>query len=209
MILSDVIAIFLWTRLREKAFMKKVFKYTAIIIAVFVADFISKAALLSFLAAKYGDMVYDAHKICAKCHIEGIFVPWKYIIGGDWGISNLFNIQFVWNSGISFSAFNGVMPVIISCVTSVIIAYLLYYLFKRANEYECLPIAMIIGGAIGNLVDRIRFGAVADFIQWHIGGLWTFPAIFNVGDVFITFGVILYFLNMIIARRRCLKKCKG
>ena len=184
--------------------MKKFLKYIVIIVITFMADFFSKAGLLSFLAAKYGDMVYDPNIICAKCHIEGIFVPWKYIIGGDFGISNLFNIQFVWNRGISFSAFNGVMPVIISCLTSVIIAYLVYYLFKKASDYERLPIAMIIGGAIGNLVDRIRFGAVADFIQWHIGGIWTFPAIFNIGDVFITFGVVLYFINLFMARRRCI-----
>jgi signal peptidase II len=81
-------------------------------------------------------------------------------------------------------------------------------LFKRALSYERLPIAMIIGGAIGNLVDRVRFGAVADFIQWHIGGLWTFPAIFNVGDMFITFGVILYLINMFINRKKCIRNLK-
>ena len=100
------------------------------------------------------------------------------------------------------------MPVILSCLTSIIIAYLLYYLFKKSLPYERLPLAMIIGGAFGNLIDRIRFGAVADFIQWHIGGLWTFPAIFNVGDVFITFGVILYLINMFINRKRCLRNIK-
>ena len=145
--------------------MRKILKYIVVIAVVFLVDFFSKAALLSFLAAKYGGMVYKPNLVCAKCHIEGIFVPWKYIIGGDFGLSNLFNIQFVWNRGISFSAFNNVMPVIISCLTSIIIAYLLYYLFKKANDYERMPIAMIIGGAIGNLVDRIRFGAVADFIN--------------------------------------------
>ena len=89
---------------------------------------------------------------------------------------------------------------------AIIIFGLLYYLFKKSQAYERLPIAFIIGGALGNLIDRLRFGAVADFILWHIGGLWTFPAIFNVGDVFITFGVILYLINMLIARKKCLKK---
>ena len=189
--------------------MKKFLKYIAVILIAFCADFFSKAGLLGFLAAKYGDMVYDADKICAKCHIEGIFVSWKYILGGDYGLSNLFNIQFVWNRGISFSAFNSVMPVLLSCITAIIIAYLLYYLFKKSFTYERLPIAMIIGGALGNLVDRVRFGAVADFIQWHIGGLWRFPAIFNVGDIFITFGVILYLINMFIHRRHCLNNIKS
>ena len=189
--------------------MKKFFKYIAIIVIIFLADFFSKAYLLTFLAAKYGDMVYDPNVICAKCNIEGIFVSWKYILGGDYGLSNLFNIQFVWNKGVSFSAFYSVLPMIISCITTVIIAYLCYYLFKKAFVYERLPIAMIIGGAIGNLIDRIRFGAVVDFIQWHIGGWWTFPAIFNVGDIFITFGVILYLINLFINRRRCINNIKG
>ena len=188
--------------------MKKFLKYIAIIIFVFIADFFSKMALLNFLAAKYGPNMYDSNFVCAKCHIEGIFAPWKYILGNDFGISNLFNIQFVWNRGVSFSAFNNVMPTIISIITAIIIAYLIYYLFKKALDYERLPIAMIVGGALGNLIDRIRFGAVADFIQWHIGGLWTFPAIFNVGDMFITFGVILYFINIILARRRCMRNIK-
>jgi len=189
--------------------MKKFFKYIAVIIIAFVIDFVSKAFLLTFLANKYGDMVYNPNVICAKCNIEGVFVSWKYILGGDYGLSNLFNIQFVWNRGVSFSVFNNVMPMIISVITAIIILYLCYYLFKKTAEYERFPIAMIIGGAIGNLVDRVRFGAVADFIQWHIGGLWTFPAIFNIGDVFITFGVILYFINLFVARRRCMQNIKG
>ena len=95
------------------------------------------------------------------------------------------------------------MPIILSVLTALIIAWLLYYMFKKSCNYELLPLAFIIGGALGNLVDRLRFGAVADFIQWHIGGLWTFPAIFNVGDVFITFGVCLYLINMFINRHKC------
>ena len=186
--------------------MKKFFKYIAVIIAVFVADFLSKAYLLNFFANKWGDSVYDPNLICAKCRINGIVASWADIIGGDYGLSNLFNIHFVWNRGVSFSAFNFVMPVILSVLMAIIIFGLLYYLFKKSQAYERLPLAFIIGGALGNLIDRIRFGAVADFIQWHIGGLWTFPAIFNVGDVFITFGVILYLINMLIARKKCLKK---
>lgn len=188
--------------------MKKFLKYIAIIGIAFVADFFSKTALLGFLAAKYGNMVYDANKICAKCDIEGIFVSWKYILGGDTWLSNLFNIQFVWNHGISFSALNSIMPIVLILFGAIIISYLFYYLFFKAARYEKLAISMIIGGALGNLVDRIRFGAVADFIQWHIGGLWTFPAIFNVGDMFITFGVIIYLINLFRNRKCCMCDCK-
>ena len=185
--------------------MKKFIKYASIILLVFAADFFSKQYLLDLLANKYGEMVYNPNLICAKCNINGVIVSWRDMIGGDYGLSNLFNIHFIWNRGVSFSAFNFVMPIILSVLTAIIIAWLIYYLFNKALVYERLPIALIVGGALGNLCDRIRFGAVADFIQWHIGGLWTFPAIFNIGDVFITFGVCLYLINMFISRKKCLR----
>ena len=186
--------------------MKKYIKYISIILLCFAADFFSKKYLLDLLAAKYGDSVYNPDVICAKCNINGIIASWNDIIGGDYGLSNLFNIHFIWNRGVSFSAFNFVTPIVLTVFIALIVAWLIYYLFQKALVYERLPIAMIVGGALGNLCDRIRFGAVADFIQWHIGGLWTFPAIFNVGDMFITFGVCLYIINMLINRKKCLQK---
>lgn len=188
--------------------MKKFLKYIAIIVLVFAADFLSKQYLLNLLVNKYGDVILDPNAICAKCNINGVIASWSDIIGGDYGLSNLFNIHFIWNRGVSFSAFNFMMPIILSVLTGGIIVWLAYYLFKKSSVYERLPLAFIIGGAIGNLVDRIRFGAVADFIQWHIGGLWTFPAIFNVGDMFITFGVILYIINLFIQRKKCIRSFK-
>ena len=188
--------------------MKKFLKYIIIIVLVFIADFLSKSWLLNFFANKWGDSVFDPNIICAKCRINGIVASWYDLIGGDYGLSNLFNIHFIWNRGVSFSAFNFVMPIILSVLTAIIILWLLYYLFKKSVVYERLPIAFIVGGAIGNLCDRIRFGAVADFIQWHIGGLWTFPAIFNIGDVFITFGVILYLINMFVNRNKCIRNLR-
>ena len=145
--------------------MKKFLKYIAIILLVFAADFFSKKYLLDLLANKYGDMIFDPNVICAKCNINGVIASWRDIIGGDYGLSNLFNIHFIWNRGVSFSAFNFIMPVILSIVTALIILWLIYYTVKKSVVYERLPLAFIIGGAIGNLFDRVRFGAVADFIQ--------------------------------------------
>ena len=79
--------------------------------------------------------------------------------------------------------------------------------FKNAKSYERVPLALIAGGAIGNLIDRIRFGAVVDFLDFHIGG-WHWPA-FNIADICITVGVGLYLLNWYMARRKCLKSVKG
>lgn len=75
---------------------------------------------------------------------------------------------------------------------------------RRAAANERTALALILGGALGNLIDRIRFGAVVDFLDFHLASLhW--PA-FNVADVCICLGVGLYILNWFIARRRCAGK---
>ena len=130
-------------------------------------------------------------------------VPVPYLMAH---VTNFFNIVFTWNPGASFSLLRGVgeyAPMIIIVATAVIVGFLGHYLVRCACRYEQAPLAMIIGGALGNLIDRIRFGAVIDFLDFHIGGLhW--PA-FNVGDIFITCGVALYIINYIINRRRCMR----
>lgn len=125
-------------------------------------------------------------------------------------VTNFFNVVFTWNPGTAFSLFRAMgdrAPIAMIIITAAIIGFILYYLVRRAKKYEVVPLTLIVGGAIGNLVDRVRFGAVVDFLDFHIGGLhW--PS-FNVADIFITFGVLLYILNWWIARRRCLKNLKG
>lgn len=124
-------------------------------------------------------------------------------------VTNFFNIVFTWNPGTAFSMFRGLgdsAPIIMILLTGIVIAWLAYYLFARARSYERAPMICILGGALGNLVDRIRFGAVIDFLDLHIGALhW--PS-FNVADIFITIGVLWYVLNWYLARRICLKNIK-
>jgi len=62
----------------------------------------------------------------------------------------------------------------------------------------CLAMAMIMGGALGNVIDRIRFGAVVDFVQWHVAGYY-WPA-FNVADSAITVGVVLLVVESLFSR---------
>ena len=134
-------------------------------------------------------------------------VPVPYLMAH---VFDFFNIVFTWNPGTSFSLFRALgesAPLILVVATGVIIGAILYYLFKKAKGYERVPLALIAGGAIGNLIDRVRFGAVVDFLDFHIGG-WHWPA-FNVADICITVGVGLYLLNWYIARRKCIKSVKG
>jgi signal peptidase II len=106
-----------------------------------------------------------------------------------------------------FRALGESAPIVLVAFTGIVIGLIAHYLFTRAKSYERVPLALIVGGALGNLLDRIRFGAVIDFLDFHIGGMhW--PA-FNVADICIVVGVGLYLLNMYMARRACIKLTKG
>ncbi len=156
----------------------------------------------------------------AKCFLLFLITGSAFVYGPAWTVvpvpylmrhvTNFFNIVFTWNPGTAFSMFRGLgdnMPIVMVVATGIIIAILLYYLLRRAKSYERTPLIFIVGGALGNLIDRIRFGAVIDFLDFHIGGAhW--PA-FNIADSFITIGVCLYILNWWLARRKCLNNIKG
>lgn len=133
-------------------------------------------------------------------------VPVPYLMAH---VFDFFNVVFTWNFGTSFSMFRALgeaTPIIMIIATSIIIGALMYYLFTHAKKYETIPLALVCGGALGNLVDRIRFGAVVDFLDFHVGG-WHWPA-FNVADVCIVLGVGLYLFNLYLARQKCLKSIK-
>ena len=170
----------------------KILKYLAIIIGVILLDQLTKGILLYLITG-------TVPAFGAAWEV----VPVPYLMTQ---ICDFFNIVFTWNPGASFSMLRAVgeaAPMIIIVITGFIIGFIGYYLFARAKSYERVPLALIIGGALGNLIDRIRFGAVIDFLDFHVGG-WHWPA-FNVADICIVVGVGLFLLNWYLARRRCLK----
>ncbi len=120
----------------------------------------------------------------------------KYILlemldGYNYEINNHLNIVSVWNKGISFGLFRDFeyANYIFLSLSATIIMILLFLLRKDMKHwYISVPIAMIIGGAVGNMIDRIMYGAVYDFIDVHGHGVhW--PA-FNIADSFVCLGVI-------------------
>ena len=103
---------------------------------------------------------------------------------------NFLNIYFIWNEGIAFGLLNFDNDLIYNSITLLIILIsltILYLAFKNRN-YTGYFFAMILGGSLGNLFDRIKFSAVPDFIDIHIGNYHWF--IFNVADIFISLGII-------------------
>lgn len=106
-------------------------------------------------------------------------------------VTGFFNLVMVWNRGISFGMFQGheYSNYIFMTTTSLICITLFYFIKKAANLLEAIAFGMIIGGALGNLIDRIRIGAVADFFDFHIGNLhW--PA-FNIADSCVFLGATI------------------
>ena len=104
--------------------------------------------------------------------------------------SKFLNIYLVWNEGIAFGLFSfdeGKLYNFLTILISLILLIILYLIFK-SKGFAKYALLMILGGALGNLFDRIFYKAVPDFIDFHIGNLHWF--IFNVSDIFITLGVI-------------------
>lgn len=103
-----------------------------------------------------------------------------------------FNLVKVWNTGVSFSMFNGhgqTGAVILTVFALCVAVFLFYWMLKETNKLKITALAFIIGGALGNVIDRIRFGAVLDFLDFHYKNIhW--PA-FNVADSFICVGVFI------------------
>jgi signal peptidase II len=114
----------------------------------------------------------------------------KNNLGSDIFNSTYLNIELIWNKGIAFGllSFNeSYLYNIISLIIAIIIIVLIIMSLKNQG-FKRYSLLMIVGGALGNLHDRIIFNAVPDFIDFHIGNFHWF--IFNVSDIFITLGVI-------------------
>lgn len=114
----------------------------------------------------------------------------KNNLGSDIFNSTYLNIVLIWNKGIAFGllSFNeSYLYNIISLIIAIIIIVLIIMSLKNQG-FKRYSLLMIVGGALGNLHDRIFFNAVPDFIDFHIGNFHWF--IFNVSDIFITLGVI-------------------
>lgn len=115
-------------------------------------------------------------------------------------ICSFVQISEVWNTGISFGMMHNLMySNLIFCSISVVITSLLFY-FLISGLFDKMPIAIIIGGSIGNIIDRIRYGAVYDFIDIYVKN-WHWPA-FNFADSFIVIGISIILMKSIPENKR-------
>ncbi len=113
-----------------------------------------------------------------------------------------FNLTMVWNRGISFGLFQAGswwQIGILVAVSLVVSALLAAWMMQAERRLQAISFGMIIGGAIGNVIDRFAYGAVADFLDFS--GLY-FPYVFNVADAAISIGVALLVLDLFMSGER-------
>jgi len=116
-------------------------------------------------------------------------------------LTSFFNLVMGWNRGVSFGMFNTASPYnawVLTAVALGIVAALAVWLRRAGRPFLAAAIGLVMGGALGNVIDRLRFGAVFDFLDLHAAG-YHWPA-FNVADSAITVGAILLVVDSLFAR---------
>lgn len=111
------------------------------------------------------------------------------------------NFSMLWNTGISFGfladgALGGPMGPM--ALAGVITVFFTIWMLRSRSGVEVFALALVIGGAIGNMIDRLRFGAVADFLDVHVAG-WHFPT-FNIADACISIGVAILIIHGLFSK---------
>ena len=129
--------------------------------------------------------------IFAFDRISKIYVIYldKKLFGSEIFSSKFLNINLIWNEGIAFGLFSFNEKIFYNILTILILIIILiiFIMAIRSDGFKKYTFLMILGGALGNVFDRLYYKAVPDFIDFHIGNFHWF--IFNVADIFITIGI--------------------
>ena len=116
-------------------------------------------------------------------------------------LTSLLNIYLVWNTGIAFGLFSFSNEITYHLFTALIILInlIIIYLIIVTKDFRKYFFLLILGGSFGNLFDRLYYGSVPDFVDFHIGNFHWF--IFNIADIFITMGVICLILAELLYKK--------
>ena len=126
----------------------------------------------------------------------------RFAPGERFEVTGFFNLVLVYNKGAAFSFLAGAQgwqtPLLVgfALLAAVVVGTLIFR--NPGKRLFCASLALILGGAVGNLIDRLRFGQVVDFLDFHALG-WHWPA-FNVADSAITVGAVLLILEGFVHR---------
>ncbi|MCW9035046.1 MAG: signal peptidase II [Rhodospirillales bacterium] len=122
-------------------------------------------------------------------------------------VTSFFNIVMAWNKGVSFGMFSSDSPYnqwILAGLAFSIAIGLLVWLWRNEDKIIAVSLGLVIGGAFGNAIDRLHYGAVADFLDFYIGR-YHWPA-FNVADIAISCGAALLIFDSLFRKQESPKK---
>jgi signal peptidase II len=150
----------------------------------------SRASLVPWLGIAFIVILLD--------QISKITIARLFTVGESKPVTRFFNLVLWHNPGAAFSFLRdsgGWQRYLFSGIAIAAVIYIIYLLRRHAGQRMfCWALALIMGGALGNLIDRILYGHVIDFLEFYWRGVYTFPA-FNVADSAITVGAILFILD--------------
>ena len=118
-------------------------------------------------------------------------------------INAFLNLVLVWNKGVTFGLLSrfgeGAVPWILVGIAVVILGLLGRWLWRTSSTLVASALGLVMGGAVGNVIDRVRYGAVVDFLDFHLDG-WHWYS-FNLADSAIVVGVALLLLDGLVRGR--------
>jgi signal peptidase II len=136
----------------------------------------------------------------------------KWVVTGPLGLDRIgdqlvllpiFNFTYTQNEGISLGLLNATNPVgrwMLVALTSAIAVAVAVWIGREKSRVDQAALGLVLGGALGNILDRVRFGYVVDFADLHFGGFRPF-LVFNVGDAAISIGVAILLLRAFVGRK--------
>ena len=136
----------------------------------------------------------------------------KWVVTGPLGINRIgdqlvllpiFNFTYTQNEGISIGLLNATNPVgrwMLVALTCAIAIGVAFWMGREKNRIDQAALGMVLGGALGNILDRVRFGYVVDYADLHFGDFRPF-LVFNVGDAAISIAVVILLLRAFLARK--------
>ena len=133
------------------------------------------------------------------------FYVFKFVIenGSPFKVCDYFNIVSAFNKGVSFSMFDSdglFNRVALILFAMCVIIFLIHWMKTEISPFVRVALGLIVGGALGNVADRLRLGAVYDFLDFHYAA-YHWPA-FNLADTFICIGAFLIILHAIFNRKK-------
>ena len=155
---------------------KKVFLNISIITSIFIFDQISKIYVINYLDLNNKEIY----------------------------LTSFLNFQLIWNDGIAFGLLSFDNNFYYNFITvMIIVVIIVLLLIMNTQETHSHFYAMIVGGALGNLIDRIRYSSVPDFIDLHISNFHWF--VFNIADIFVSLGVFCLIIAEIFFNKEKIK----